>query len=127
MHDAAEVERIQAFFAPPHYETLPDEDVAVGQADASSATGISATRKRHKVAGYRAVFVSLKSPTRPPGDITADEMDRVADLADQYSLGLVRATHDQNLLFADVRQRDLFALWQALQGRSTWRRRTSAR
>jgi sulfite reductase (NADPH) hemoprotein beta-component len=42
-------------------------------------------------------------------------MDRVAELADRYSLGLVRSTHDQNLLFADVRQRDLFAVWQALK------------
>ena len=61
------------------------------------------------------MFASLKSPTRPPGDITADELDRVAELADRYSLGLVRSTHDQNLLFADVRQRDVHAVWQALK------------
>jgi sulfite reductase (NADPH) hemoprotein beta-component len=67
------------------------------------------------VTGYRAVFVSLKSPTRPPGDITATELDRVADLADKYSFGLVRSTHDQNLLFADVRQQDLYELWQQLK------------
>ena len=54
-------------------------------------------------------------------------MDRVADLADRYSLGLVRATHDQNLLFADVRQRDLFARVAGAEASSTWRRRTSAR
>jgi sulfite reductase (NADPH) hemoprotein beta-component len=57
----------------------------------------------------------LKSPKRPPGDITDAELDRVADLADQYSFGMVRSTHDQNLLFADVRQADLVALWKALK------------
>jgi sulfite reductase (NADPH) hemoprotein beta-component len=61
------------------------------------------------------VFVSLKSPSRPPGDITHEELDRVADLADKYSFGLVRSTHDQNLLFADVRQRDLFEVWKSLK------------
>jgi sulfite reductase (NADPH) hemoprotein beta-component len=71
--------------------------------------------RKHKVPGYRVAFVSLKSPTRPPGDITADELDSVADLADQYSLGEVRSTHDQNVLFAHVKQSDLFALWQALK------------
>jgi sulfite reductase (NADPH) hemoprotein beta-component len=71
--------------------------------------------KRHKVSGYRAAFVSLKSPTRPPGDMTDAEMDAAADLADRYSLGMVRATHDQNLVFADVRQRDLYEVWKALK------------
>jgi sulfite reductase (NADPH) hemoprotein beta-component len=113
-YDAAEVERIQAFFTPPNYERLNDEDVLAGKPNEFRAWYQQNTR-RHKVAGYRAAFVSLKSPTRPPGDITADEMDRVAELADEYSLGLVRSTHDQNLLFADVRQRDLYALWGALR------------
>ena len=71
--------------------------------------------RKHKVAGYRAVFLSLKSPKRPPGDITDTELDSVADLADQYSFGMVRSTHDQNLLFADVRQDELVALWKSLK------------
>ena len=114
VYDAAEVERIKAFFTPPHYETLHDEDVLSGK-PTEFRNWYQRNTKRHKVAGYRAVFVSLKSPTRPPGDITDEEMDRVADLADRYSLGLIRSTHDQNLLFADVRQRDLFAVWKALK------------
>lgn len=112
--DAADFERIKSFFTPPAYESLHDIDVQGGQSTEFRNWYRQNTRK-HKVAGYRAVFLSLKSPARPPGDITDAELDRVADLADQYSFGLVRSTHDQNLLFADVRQRDLVALWQALK------------
>ena len=114
VYDAAEVARIQAFFTPPQYESLQDQDVAAGQ-PAEFRNWYQRNTRRHKVTGYRVAFVSLKSPSRPPGDITDAELDRVADLADQYSLGQVRATHDQNLLFADVRQSDLFSLWQELK------------
>jgi sulfite reductase (NADPH) hemoprotein beta-component len=114
VYDPAEVERIKACFVPPQYEALRDQDVIAGK-PAAFRNWYQYNTRRHKVAGYRAVFVSLKSPTRPPGDITAVEMDRVADLADQHSFGLVRTTHDQNLLLADVPQRDLFTVWQALK------------
>ena len=56
----------------------------------------------------------LKYPGVPPGDISADQMDAVADLADRYSFSQIRATHHQNLLLADVRQADLYPLWHAL-------------
>ncbi|HEY6644246.1 nitrite/sulfite reductase [Povalibacter sp.] len=112
-HDAVGFARIAAFFTPPAYETLHDHDVLSGR-PTEFRNWYQRNTKRHKVQGYRAVFLSLKSPQRPPGDITDSEMDRVADLADRYSLGLVRSTHDQNLIFADVRQRDLFELWQSL-------------
>lgn len=112
--DAAEFERIKAFFTPPQYARLTDEDVLSGK-PTEFRNWYQRNTKRHKVPGYRAVFVSLKSPTRPPGDVTHEEMDRLADLADQYSFGLIRSTHDQNLLFADVQQRDLYAVWQALK------------
>lgn len=112
--DEADFERIKAFFKPVAHESLQDQDVIAGQ-PAEFRNWYQYNTRRHKVPGYRAAFVSLKSPTRPPGDITAAELERVADLADKYSFGLVRSTHDQNLLFADVRQTDLFALWQALK------------
>lgn len=114
VHDAANFARIQKFFTPPAYQTLADEDVLSGKST-EFRNWYQRNTKRHKVSGYRAVFVSLKSPTRPPGDITELEMDRVADLADQYSFGMIRSTHDQNLILADVRQRDLYAVWQALK------------
>ena len=69
---------------------------------------------KHKIAGYRAVFLSLKHPETPPGDLTAEQLDTIADLAVRYSFGEVRSTHRQNLVFADVKQADLFQLWQLL-------------
>lgn len=114
VYDEAEVARIRAFFTPPRYDSLSDQDVLSGK-PAQFRAWYQRNTKRHKVPGYRAVFLSLKSPTRPPGDITDAEMDRVADLADQYSFGMIRSTHDQNLIFADVRQHDLFDVWKALQ------------
>jgi sulfite reductase (NADPH) hemoprotein beta-component len=112
--DAAGFERIKSYFAPKAYETLQDQDVVSGKPQEFRNWFQYNTRK-HKVAGYRAVFLSLKSPKRPPGDITADELDHVAALAEQYSLGEIRSTHDQNVVFAHVKQSDLFALWQQLK------------
>ena len=64
--------------------------------------------------GYRVVIVSLKKHGEPPGDITAEPMDALAALADRVSFGLLRATHDQNLVLADVPQRQLRQLWREL-------------
>ena len=64
--------------------------------------------------GYRAVVVSLKAPDIAPGDITADQMDALAELADRISSGQVRSTHDQNLILGEVRQQDLYETWQGL-------------
>jgi sulfite reductase (NADPH) hemoprotein beta-component len=61
------------------------------------------------------VFVSLKAHGTPPGDMTSEQMEAVADLADRVSFGFVRTTHNQNLLLADVRQLDLFETWQELR------------
>lgn len=67
----------------------------------------------HRVAGYRAVTLSLKRPGLAPGDATADQMDAAADLADRFSHGELRVTHDQNLLLPWVREAELVALWHA--------------
>jgi sulfite reductase (NADPH) hemoprotein beta-component len=69
----------------------------------------------HKVAGYAAVTLSLKKTGVPPGDVTADQMDAIAELADRYSFGELRVSHEQNLIFADVRQRDLEELWREVR------------
>jgi sulfite reductase (NADPH) hemoprotein beta-component len=68
----------------------------------------------HKIPGYNIAFVNLKLPGVPPGDITADQMDLVADLADKFSFSEIRAVHDQNLVLAEIQNADLFPLWQAL-------------
>ena len=67
----------------------------------------------HRVVGYRAVTLSLKRAAQAPGDVTAEQMDAAATLADRYSLGEIRVTHDQNLLLPWVREADLYAVWQA--------------
>jgi sulfite reductase (NADPH) hemoprotein beta-component len=110
----AEIARVKAFFKPHPYETLTDTDFAAGK-ETEFKTWVQRNTRQHKVTGYRVVFVSLKSPTRPPGDITTDEMNYVADLADKYSFGEVRSTHDQNLLLAEVKQTDVYAVWQELK------------
>jgi hypothetical protein len=67
----------------------------------------------HKLPGYRAVTLSLKRAGLPPGDVTADQMDGAADLAERFSQGELRVTHDQNLLLPWVRESELRALWLA--------------
>ncbi|HSG63717.1 MAG TPA: nitrite/sulfite reductase, partial [Gammaproteobacteria bacterium] len=109
-----EIERVRAHFAPLAYESLPDIDAAAGRSAAFRRWYQHNTRA-HKVPGYRAVLVSLKAPGVAPGDMTHEQMDELAALADRFSFGLVRATHDQNLLLADVRQTDLEEVWHGLE------------
>ena len=68
----------------------------------------------HKLPGYAIVTLSLKPEGEPPGDATAEQMDAIADLADRYSFGEIRVGHEQNLVLPHVAQRDLPALWRAL-------------
>ena len=51
-----------------------------------------------------------------PGDITSDQMDAVANLADRFSFGMIRVPHNQNLLLGDVEQDDLPLVWEELRG-----------
>ena len=112
--EAAEVDRVRSHFTPPAYEDLQDFDPAVGREPEFQAWYRYNTRE-HKIPGYRAVFVCLKTHGQLPGDMTSDQMDAVADLADKVSFGLVRSTHNQNLLLADVRQLDLYDVWLELR------------
>ena len=114
----AEVDRINAYFKPPEYECLadiPDELNDVRARIPEFDHWMAANVAEHRVPGYSIVNLSLKAPGMPPGDMTADTMDAVADLADRYSLDEVRVNHRQNLSFVDVRQRDLFTLWKELK------------
>ncbi|MCF7967061.1 MAG: nitrite/sulfite reductase [Methylobacter tundripaludum] len=111
------IEAIKAQFAPPAYETDAAQDTGFAQQQLENkafATWVKHNTADHKVPGYRAAFISLKAPDSPPGDMTDTQLDAVADLADQYSFGELRSTHRQNLILADVKQADLFALWQQL-------------
>ena len=108
-----EVERVRGFFRPQPYETLADFDAAAGREPPFQAWYRYNTRP-HRVSGYRAVFVALKAHGSVPGDMSAEQMEAVAALADRFSFGLVRSTHNQNLLLADVRQIDLYPVWLEL-------------
>jgi sulfite reductase (NADPH) hemoprotein beta-component len=112
--DEKEVERVKAFFTAPDYDATAADDASFADMqaqDAAFARWVKQNTVEHKQAGYRSVYVSLKKPGTPPGDITSDQLEFVADLADEFSLGEVRSTHTQNLVLADVKQGDLYALW----------------
>ena len=110
-----EFKRVAAYFTPPAYETLPAADARFEQLKAENkgfANWLNRNVRPHKVPGYAIVTLSLKKTGVPPGDATAEQMDFVADLADCYSFNELRVTHEQNLVLADVKQADLFALWE---------------
>ncbi|MDH2293873.1 nitrite/sulfite reductase [Cobetia sp. 1AS1] len=90
------------------YETLRRENRAFARFVTNNVVG-------HKVPGYKAVTLSLKRRELAPGDVTADQMDAVADLAEQYGFGELRVTHEQNLVLSDVPVDELETLWKALE------------
>ncbi len=111
----AELARVAAYFTDPEYKALPETDAEFVRLQAENkafSNWVKRNVKAHKKAGYAAVVLSLKKPGVPPGDASADQLDFIADLADRYSFGEVRATHEQNLVLADVEQSQLFGLWQ---------------
>jgi len=112
-----EVARIDAYFAPPEYETLIDETALLEKlraGDKAFDRWMRGNVIEHKVPGYAIVNVSLKATGKAPGDITADQMDAVADLADRYSMGEIRVSHRQNLVLVDVKQAEIHELWRTL-------------
>ena len=113
--DAELMARMDAVFAPPAYENLQDIDwTAQFQAEPAFANWYRHNTHAHKVSGYRIVTISLKRAGIAPGDLTDSELDMVADLADRYSFGEIRNTHEQNMVLADVPQKDLYDLYQIL-------------
>jgi sulfite reductase (NADPH) hemoprotein beta-component len=113
----AELERVRAHFRPPPYATLTDRDIAT-DAEPRFAAWYRYNTHAHRVPGYRAVFVSLKAHGANPGDATSEQMEAVAGVAERASFGLVRSTHDQNLMLADVRQDELHTVWRELERHS---------
>ncbi len=112
-----EIARIQAYFAPPAYEALPAEDrsyQAMRFEDRAFDRWARRAVTAHKQPGYAIVDISLKPDGGIPGDISDVQMDMVADLADQYSLGEIRVAHEQNLVLPHVKLSDLYAVWQGL-------------
>ncbi|MUT72591.1 nitrite/sulfite reductase [Stutzerimonas frequens] len=114
----AEVQRVSKFFVDPQYQALQDQDAALAELDAEHP-GFARWRQRnvvaHKKPGYAAVTMSLKTTGVAPGDVTDKQLDAIADLADRYSFGEVRNSHEQNMILADVEQARLFELWHELR------------
>jgi sulfite reductase (NADPH) hemoprotein beta-component len=123
----AELDRVAASFTPPAgLDQTPAEAPASLRAslrpgDTDAPVAFSRWLQRnvqpHRLAGLRAVTLSLKRPGLPPGDATAAQMDAAAALADRFSQGELRVTHEQNLLLPWVREADLHALWLAAKER----------
>jgi sulfite reductase (NADPH) hemoprotein beta-component len=114
----AEIARLAAHFPGPAYRDFPRDSVAYRAALADSrpfSRWAERNVRPHKRKGYAIVTLSLKRSGTPPGDVTAAEMDAIADLADRFSVGEARVTHEQNLVLSDVLQNDLDALWRRLK------------
>ena len=113
-----ELNRMSSYFAPPAYENLPSDETALQSLRTQNkpfSNWVLRNVRPHKVSGYAIVSVSLKKTGVPPGDATADQIDFIADLADRYSFGELRVTHEQNLVLADVKQSELLPLWEELK------------
>jgi sulfite reductase (NADPH) hemoprotein beta-component len=111
----ADVAHYASYFTDPAYDLLPSnppELVEKQAAEPAFARWLERNTRPHKQAGYRSVVLSLKKTGVPPGDITAEQMDAAADWADRFGYGELRVAHEQNLILPDVRERDLYEIWQ---------------
>lgn len=116
-----EIERIAAYFASPDFEILSTESEEFETAkdsDADFALWADNNLSQHKTPGYAIVNISLKPLDRAPGDISAGQMRTVADLADLYSFGEIRTTHEQNMVLPHVKLADLYAVYTGLKADS---------
>ena len=116
-----EIARCKGFFVDPDYAQLEDQPAeltAKVNSNALFASWYEQNVKTHKRNGYAIVTISMKETGVAPGDVTDQQLDYIADLADEYSFGEVRVTHHQNVVLADVRQDRLFELWEKLRARS---------
>ena len=115
--DQRVIERVRACFSAPDYDLEAGADQSFAAALARDREFAGWAKRNlfpHKIAGYRAVVISLKAPGVAPGDASAAQMAHIADLAENMSHAEIVVTHDQNLVLPHVRQADLYALWRAL-------------
>ncbi|MEW6097596.1 MAG: nitrite/sulfite reductase [Pseudomonadota bacterium] len=117
-----ELDRVAQHFDVPagvRYDAANDSlAVDVAEAPVAFRRWLERNVHAHRFPGYRAVTLSLKRPGQAPGDVTAEQMEAAADLAERFSAGEIRVTHDQNLVLPWVRESELYALWQAAKGAS---------
>ena len=116
--DDKEIARVKQYFTEPAYEASAADDMSFAQMqveDVDFARWVKQNVRDHKVPGYKIAYISLKAPLVPPGDVTSDQLDIIADLADEFSMGEIRASHNQNLLLSDIKKGNLYALWLRLR------------
>ncbi len=115
-----EINRARSFFTDPDYQQV-DATTAAAQLQQRCASDpifgnwVKRNTNDHRVPGYRIVNISLKATGLAPGDITDEQLELLADLADEYAFGEIRSTHQQNLVLADVEMSQLYNVWQKLQ------------
>lgn len=116
-----EIQRCKGYFQDPAYKTLGNDNAALNTAlsrDVLFASWYYQNVSPHKKPGYAIVTVCLKKTGFAPGDMNSTQMNFVADLADQFSFGEIRVSHEQNIILADVEKSALHALWQALKSQN---------
>jgi sulfite reductase (NADPH) hemoprotein beta-component len=106
-----ELARIAAYFAPPAFESLPDE---MASGDAAFENWKRSNIHRHRAPGYAIATISLKAIGQIPGDASADQMEALAGLMEEFGLTEIRVSHEQNLVLPHVRQKDLPAIFARL-------------
>jgi len=114
----AEVARIERYFAAPTFDPTAGSDSGLDTArrvDGEFDRWLEQNVDAHKQPGYAIATVSLKPTGGVPGDIDAEQMEALANLAERFSFDELRATHQQNLVLPHVRKGDLYALWQGLK------------
>jgi len=114
----ADLEPLQAAFAPPLFEDLDDNEAELEQwrlDHPAFSHWLHHNVVPHKQRGYAVVTLSTKATGVPPGDVSDEQMDAVADWADQYSFGELRISHEQNFVLPHVPRKHLLELWQQAQ------------
>ncbi|MBB2885859.1 MULTISPECIES: nitrite/sulfite reductase [Pseudomonas] len=110
-----EYERVASAFVPPDYRSLAGTDLDFGTRLAEHpafARWVARNVQPHKVPGYASVVLSTKPGiAAPPGDVTAEQMQAVAQWSEQFGFGEIRIAHEQNIVLPDVPKADLYALW----------------
>ena len=116
-----DITRCKSCFTDPNYESLADTPASLSdrlQNNILFSSWHTQNVKPHKISGYAIVTICFKETGVAPGDVTDRQLNHLAQLADEYSFGEVRVSHQQNIVFADVRQDKLYDLWLGLQSES---------
>ena len=113
-----EIQRCKGFFDEPDYKELPAQSAKLSEElsrDVLFASWYQQNVDAHKKPGYAIVTICLKTTGVAPGDVTTEQMNFIADVADRYSFGELRISHEQNVILADIEQDALYEIWQALK------------